>query len=58
VVTFDYQSVADLFVHVVSQLIIEAFAVMLNVTKLYVIVGGDHGHGVFQLTFQTLLKSI
>ena len=56
VMTFDYQSIADLFVHVVSQLIIEASAKMSDVTELFVIVGGDHGLGAFRLTFRTLVK--
>ena len=47
VVTFDYQSIADLFVHVVSQLIVKALAVMSDVAELYVIVGCDHGLGMF-----------
>ncbi len=54
-ITFDYQSIVEVFKHIVAELIMEAHAGIHNVAELFIILGGDHGIGAFRIPFRTLV---
>jgi hypothetical protein len=55
IVQYDYQSVSDMFIHVVSQLLIENNVHMSKVRRVGIVIGGDHGKGAFRLVIRVLI---
>jgi hypothetical protein len=54
-VSYDYQSISDVFKHIVAQLVMEACAGIRVVINVYEILGDDHGIGAFRLPLRTLV---
>ena len=55
IVQFDYQSVSDMFIHVLSQLLMENHVPIKTVCRVALVLGGDHGKGAFRLVIRVLI---
>lgn len=56
VVTYDYQSLVDVFKYVTAQLLMEKDGSAKRVKKVCIVLGGDHGIGAFRLTVRILIE--
>ena len=55
IVHAQYQDIAREFAKTVEELIGEHTILPENITKVFLVLGGDHGQGAFRLCFRALL---
>ena len=53
-IKYDYQSIADVFRHIVGDHVMEAYAAVRDLYQILVILGMDHGVHAFFMPFRTM----
>jgi predicted transposase YbfD/YdcC len=54
-VTFEYQSISEVYKHIIVSLMTEHSVDIRDIEKTFIILGGDHGIGAFRMPFRNVL---